>query len=104
MGINYGVKNPEHRETTYKGGRLPGMRWHSLPHIGGVTTKFHVYHIADCVDAAGIGGQLMSLSCFTGQAPGRSHQLIINGQKLGYSSIIDEVDNLPIEVQQKRKL
>jgi len=65
---------PEHRETAYKGGCLLWMRWHSLPRFVGVTSKSVVYHIADYVDAAAIGGQLMSLSRCTGQAPGRSHQ------------------------------
>jgi len=31
------------------------------------------------------------------------HKLIINGQELDYSSVIDEVDNFPIEVQQKKE-
>lgn len=30
------------------------------------------------------------------------HKLIINGLELDYSSIIDEVDNFPIEIQQKK--
>jgi len=52
----------EHRDTAYKGGCSPGMRWCNLSRLGGITLKSVVYHIADYVDAAAIGGQLMSLS------------------------------------------